>query len=50
MDKLKKSNIKSEAAKYESKKSLDGYMKFLKGNVGIVGKNKFKSNGAIKKK
>lgn len=49
MDKLKKSSIKS-AAKYESKKSLDGYMKFLKGNVGIVGKNKFKSNGAIKKK
>ena len=45
MAKVKKSNIKSEAAKYESKKSLDGYMKFLKGNVSSVGKNKIKSNG-----
>lgn len=28
--------IKEKAAKYESKKSLDGAMKFLKGNVGKV--------------
>lgn len=27
-------NIVKKAAKYESKKSLDGPMKFLKGNVG----------------
>lgn len=45
MAKVKKSSIKSEAAKYESKKSLDGAMKFLKGNVSGVGKNKIKSNG-----
>jgi hypothetical protein len=28
--------IIKKAAKYESKKSLDGPMKFLKGNVGKV--------------
>jgi hypothetical protein len=27
-------NIVKKAAKYESKKSLEGPMKFLKGNVG----------------
>jgi len=37
--------IKKKAEKYESKKSLDGAMKFLKGNVSSVGKNKIKSNG-----
>lgn len=31
-----------KAAKYESKKSLDGPMKFLKGNVSEVSKNKKK--------
>lgn len=30
----------NKAAKYESKKSLDGPMKFLKGNVGKVVKPK----------
>lgn len=30
--------IKKKAAKYESKKSLDGPMKFLKGNVSKVSK------------
>ena len=34
-----KATIK-KAAKYESKKSLDGTMKFLKGNAGKVVKNK----------
>jgi hypothetical protein len=33
-----KSVIK-KAAKYESKKSLEGPMKFLKGNVGKASKN-----------
>lgn len=36
-------NMKSvikKAKKYESKKSLDGPMKFLKGNVGKVVKSK----------
>jgi len=45
-----KQATKKAAAKYESKKSLDGPMKFLKGNVSAVAKNKIKSNGAIKKK
>lgn len=31
-----------KAAKYESKKSLDGAMKFLKGNVSTVPKGKKK--------
>jgi len=31
-----------KAAKFESKKSLDGAMKFLKGNVSEVGKKKKK--------
>jgi type III secretory pathway component EscV len=31
-----------KAAKYESKKSLDGAMKFLKGNVSEVAKKKKK--------
>jgi hypothetical protein len=31
-----------KAAKYESKKSLDGAMKFLKGNVSPVSKKKKK--------
>ena len=35
-----------EATKYESKKSLDGPMKFLKGNLGKTKKNSI----AIKKK
>jgi len=35
-----------EAAKYESKKSLDGPMKFLKGNTGNTKKNSI----VIKKK
>jgi hypothetical protein len=35
-----------KAAKYESKKSLDGPMKFLKGNVGKSKKNSI----SIKKK
>ena len=34
-----------EAAKYESKKSLEGPMKFLKGNVG-----KTKNNSIVIKK
>lgn len=29
-------NIINKAAKYESKKSLDGTMSFLKGNVGKI--------------
>jgi hypothetical protein len=32
--------IKSKASEYESKKSLDGKMKFLKGNVSKVKKKK----------
>jgi hypothetical protein len=40
-----KSVIK-KAAKYESKKSLEGPMKFLKGNVGKTKKNSI----SIKKK
>lgn len=32
--------IKAKAKKFESKKSLDGAMKFLKGNVGKVAKKK----------
>jgi hypothetical protein len=32
--------IKAKAKKFESKKSLDGPMKFLKGNVGKVVKKK----------
>jgi hypothetical protein len=36
-------NIMKKAAKFESKKSLDGPMKFLKGNVG-------KAKGVIPKK
>jgi type III secretory pathway component EscV len=32
--------IKKKAAKYESKKSLDGAMKFLKGNVSKPVKKK----------
>ena len=39
-------NIVKKAAKYESKKSLDGPMKFLKGNVGKSKKNSI----SIKKK
>ena len=31
--------VKKDAAKYESKKSLDGAMKFLKGNVGKIVKS-----------
>jgi hypothetical protein len=31
--------IKAKAAKYESKKSLEGAMKFLKGNVSEVVKS-----------
>lgn len=42
-----KSVIK-KAAKYESKKSLEGPMKFLKGNVSNVSKNKIKSNATKK--
>jgi hypothetical protein len=34
--------IKKKASKYESKKSLDGPMKFLKGNVSKVVKKKIK--------
>ena len=34
--------IIKKAAKYESKKSLDGAMKFLKGNVSEVVKKKKK--------
>jgi hypothetical protein len=34
--------IIKKAAKYESKKSLDGPMKFLKGNVSEVAKKKKK--------
>jgi hypothetical protein len=45
-----KQAIKKAAAKYESKKSLEGPMKFLKGNVSNVAKNKIKSNGAARKK
>lgn len=33
-------NIVKKAAKFESKKSLDGAMKFLKGNVKKVVKKK----------
>jgi hypothetical protein len=33
--------IIEKAKKYESKKSLDGKMKFLKGNVGKVKKNSY---------
>jgi hypothetical protein len=33
-------NIVKKAEKYESKKSLDGPMKFLKGNVGKTPKKK----------
>jgi hypothetical protein len=32
-------NIIKKAAKFESSKSLDGAMKFLKGNVGKINKN-----------
>lgn len=32
--------VVEKAAKYESKKSLDGAMKFLKGNVSTHKKNK----------
>jgi hypothetical protein len=32
--------IKAKAAKYESKKSLDGAMKYLKGNVTLPKKKK----------
>jgi hypothetical protein len=32
-------NIVKKAAKYESKKSLDGPMKFLKGNTGKAKKS-----------
>ena len=38
--KIKMKNIIEKAAKYESKKSLEGPMKFLKGNVG----NKYGAN------
>jgi hypothetical protein len=34
--------IMKKAAKYESKKSLDGPMKFLKGNVSEAAKKKNK--------
>lgn len=34
--------IMKKAAKYESKKSLDGPMKFLKGNVSDAAKKKKK--------
>jgi hypothetical protein len=43
-------NITKKAAKFESKKSLDGPMKFLKGNVSNISKNKIKSNAAARKK
>jgi hypothetical protein len=43
-------NVIKKAAKYESKKSLEGPMKFLKGNVSNVAKNKIKSNAAARKK
>ena len=33
-------NVINKAAKYESKKSLEGPMKFLKGNVGKTTKKK----------
>ncbi len=39
-----------KAAKYESKKSLDGAMKFLKGNVSNLSKNRIKSNAKSTKK
>jgi hypothetical protein len=39
-------HVIKKAAKYESKKSLDGAMKFLKGNVGKTKKNSI----SIKKK
>jgi hypothetical protein len=42
-----------KAAKYESKKSLDGKMKFLKGNVGKTTKKGFtdeSGDGKITKK
>jgi hypothetical protein len=34
--------IIEKAKQYESKKSLDGKMKFLKGNVSKISKNKIK--------
>jgi hypothetical protein len=34
--------IINKAKQYESKKSLDGKMKFLKGNVSKTSKNKIK--------
>jgi hypothetical protein len=42
-----------KAAKYESKKSLDGKMKFLKGNVGSTKKKGFpdeNGDGKVTKK
>lgn len=42
-----------KAAKYESKKSLDGPMKFLKGNVGKTTKKSFpdtSGDGKVTKK
>ena len=35
-------NVIKKAKEYESKKSLDGKMKFLKGNVSNVSKSKKK--------
>lgn len=46
-------NIIKKAAKFESKKSLDGPMKFLKGNVGNTTKKGFpdmSGDGKVTKK
>jgi hypothetical protein len=39
---VKMKKVKQKAAQYESKKSLDGKMKFLKGNVSKIVKPKIK--------
>jgi hypothetical protein len=43
-------NIVKKAAKYESKKSLDGPMKFLKGNAGKKGFPDISGDGKVTKK
>ena len=45
-------NIVKKAAKYESKKSLDGPMKFLKGNASKAKKSfpDFSGDGKVTKK
>jgi len=56
VQKLKNKTMKKvikKAAKFESKKSLDGPMKFLKGNVGKTAKKKFpdvSGDGKVTKK